>query len=285
MAGRQKPKKIVSIIVFIIGFFLVSYPLVSPMVEQQYQNDAVATYQKAVHHTADEKITSELVKAQEYNRMLYQSGMLMTGNIDTDILNEDIYNSILNLSGSGVMGSIEIPKISVNLPIYHGTSEEVLNIGVGHVEQTSLPIGGENTRTVLTGHRGLPNAKLFTRLDELEKGDMFFIRVLNEILAYEVYEIDVIVPEDIDKLSIQEGMDLATLLTCHPYGINSHRLLVTGKRVEYKEEVYEEIESEMVSGRELIFASIPFVFACIGIMMIVKNRKRKRADTYESKIL
>ena len=174
------------------------------------------------------------------------------------------------------MGSLEIPKISVNLPIYHGTDEEVLSTGIGHMEGTSLPIGGNNTRTILAGHRGLPNSKLFTRLDELEKGDYFFIHVLDEVLAYEVIDIEVIEPEDSGKLGVAPEKDLATLLTCTPYGLNTHRLIVTGERVAYDEVEYGLIKKELMSFRELFFAILPFAFFCIGIGKVIKNRKSKK---------
>ena len=146
------------------------------------------------------------------------------------------------------------------------------------MEGTSLPVGGENTRTVLAGHRGLPNSKLFTRLDELETGDFFFIKVLDEVLAYEVIEIEVIEPEEANKLEIVPEKDLATLLTCTPYGLNTHRLIVTGERVEYDEVEYQSIKKEVMSFRELFFALIPFVFTAIGIGTVIKNKKSRRRN-------
>ena len=173
------------------------------------------------------------------------------------------------------MGSVEIPKIGVNLPVYHGTSEEVLSVGAGHVQESSLPIGGTSTRTIITGHRGLPNSKLFTRLDEMEKGDLFYLHTMGEILAYQVREIQVIKPEKVDVLKIKEGEDLATLITCTPYGINSHRLLVTGERIPYVEQEYEEIQEKMMSPRELVFLALPFLFLTMGIVTVVKEIRKK----------
>lgn len=283
-------RKIFSLIIFVVGFILCSYPLVASLIEQRYLSDTVATYEKDINNSDDGTLEEERLKAEEYNDMLFQSsGILVSGINDGEgILSEESYNSILNISNTGVMGSIEIPKINVNLPIYHGTSDDTLNSGVGHLEKSSLPIGGENTRTVLTGHRGLPNSKLFTRLDELELGDLFFIRVLNETLAYQVCDIEVIVPEEVDKLSIREGEDLVTLVTCTPYGINTHRLLVTGERIAYEKATYESIESEPMSVRELFFTVIPFVLLLIGIVTIVssniKNKKKKlEVDEHEEK--
>lgn len=276
MVGKRKNilKKVMSIVLFVVGLTATSYPLISSIMLQREQNNTVATYEKAASASDDSYIKEALEDADEYNRVLYQTGGITVGS-NSGILSNQNYNNLLNVSDSGVIGNIEIPKIDVNLPIYHGTSDEVLNVGVGHLRESSLPVGGENTRAVLTGHRGLPNSKLFTRLDELEIGDLFYIRVLNETLAYQVCDIDVIDPEDVDSLQIQEGRDLVTLLTCHPYGINTHRLIVTGERVAYEEEVYSSIESEMMSVRELIFAALPFVFIGIGLITVIKSRSKK----------
>lgn len=173
------------------------------------------------------------------------------------------------------MGSIEIPSINVNLPIYHGTSDEVLSAGVGHLNGSSLPIGGVNTKSILTAHRGLPSSKLFTRLDELVEGDLFFIRVLNETLAYKVNDIQVIEPEDVAGLEIEEGKDLVSLITCTPYGLNTHRLVVTGGRTEYEPAIYESIESKNMSIREYIFLAIPFVFLTIIVGRRINSARKK----------
>lgn len=170
----KKQKKIWNKIIFIIGLLLVSYPLVSSMIERQHQKDAVATYQGSIEEEDKSRIQDAIAKASEYNNMLFQTQGASIGDLQNGILSEENYENLLNLSGTGVMGSIEIPKINVDIPIYHGTSEEVLASGVGHFQDSSLPVGGNNTRCILTGHRGLPNSKLFTRLDELEKEDLFF---------------------------------------------------------------------------------------------------------------
>lgn len=278
MGGKKKQvRKIISIILYVIGLIACAYPVVSSVVMQRYQNNSVATYEAAVSAASEQDLTEVLTAdATEYNEMLYQTEMITAGNVATGILSDEHYKNLLNVSANGVMGSIEIPKIDVNLPIYHGTSDEVLDIGVGHVRQSSLPIGGVNTRTVLTGHRGLPNSKLFTRLDELEVGDLFYIYVLGETLAYQVCEIDIIKPEDVDKLGIQKGKDLATLVTCHPYGINTQRLIVTGERIEYEEKIYDSIKSEMMSVREFIFLVLPGIFIVFGIATVIVNRKDRK---------
>lgn len=233
----------------------------------------ISTYESKVKHTDKAKINEQIQKAHNYNDMLFQTMGASVGDIDTDILSDESYENILNLTGKGIMGSIEIPKIGVDLPIYHGTSDDVLSNGVGHLQNSSFPVGGENTRTVLTGHRGLPNAKLFTRLDELKKDDLFYIRVGNKTLAYQIYKIEIVKKEEApDVLGIEEGKDLATLITCTPYGINTHRLILTGKRVPYSEKKKDAIEPEMMSWRELLFTALPFL---IVFMLIVRLNKRK----------
>lgn len=237
----------------------------------------ISTYESKVKHTDKAKINEQIQKAHNYNDMLFQTMGASVGDIDTAILSDESYESILNLSDNGIMGSIEIPKIGVDLPIYHGTSDDVLSNGVGHLQNSSFPVGGENTRTVLTGHRGLPNAKLFTRLDELKKDDLFYIRVGNKTLAYQIYKIEIVKKEEApDVLGIEEGKDLATLITCTPYGINTHRLILTGKRVPYSEKKKEAIEPEMMSWRELLFTALPFLILFLLLIRFILNRRKER---------
>ena len=200
--------------------------------------------------------------------------------LENGLLSDENYESLLN-SGTGIMGNIEIPKISVNLPIYHGTSEEVLSNGIGHLQGTSLPIGGMNTRSVLTGHRGLPNAKLFTRLDEMEKGDLFYLNIFGKTLAYQVNKIEIIEPEDMESLGIAEGKDLVSLVTCTPYGLNTHRLIVTGERIEYEKQVKERIKPELFSVREFFFMALPFLMILIQIIVYLINRKKRCKSEHE----
>ena len=226
----------------------------------------ISTYESEVKQTDKSKVKEQIQSAQKYNDMLFQTRGASVGNIDTEILSDENYESILNLTGKGIMGSIEIPKIGVDLPIYHGTSDDVLSNGVGHLQNSSFPVGGENTRTVLTGHRGLPNAKLFTRLD-----------VGNKTLAYQIYKIEIVKKEEApDVLGIEEGKDLATLLTCTPYGINTHRLILTGKRVPYSEKKKEAIEPEMMSWRELLFTALPFLIVFMLIVKFILNKRKER---------
>ena len=237
----------------------------------------ISTYESKVKHTDKAKINEQIQKAHNYNDMLFQTMGASVGDIDTDILSDESYENILNLSDNGIMGSIEIPKIGVDLPIYHGTSDDVLSNGVGHLQNSSFPVGGENTRTVLTGHRGLPNAKLFTRLDELKKDDLFYIHVGNKTLAYQIYKIEIVKKEEApDVLGIEEGKDLATLLTCTPYGINTQRLILTGKRVPYSEKKKDAIEPEMMSWRELLFTALPFLIVIMLIVKFILNKRKEK---------
>lgn len=266
---------------FLIGLILCLYPLVSGIVQQQAQKDVVDTYQQMIENSSSSSIEDTLTKADEYNRALFRSKTSVLNSEEINILSEENYNQTLNM-GNGIMGSIEIPKISVNLPIYHGTSDEVLSAGVGHVNGSSLPIGGSSTKSILTGHRGLPSSKLFTRLDELELNDLFFISVLNETLAYKVVNIQVIEPEDVSSLEIEEGRDLVSLITCTPYGVNTHRLVVTGERTTYEKSVYEGIKKNSMSMREVIFTIIPFGFVTIVIGMKLKERREKKNGCKEN---
>lgn len=225
----------------------------------------------------DTKLKEIMDNAAAYNDMLYQTGGAVVDNSDTEILSDESYEKQLNISGNGTMGSLDIPKINVELPIYHGTDDTALSNGIGHLQGTSLPVGGANTHCVLTGHRGLPSSKLLIRLDEMVEGDLFFLRIGNETLAYKVNKIQIVEPEDVSGLQIEAGEDLVTLVTCTPYGINTHRLLVTGKRVEYKKAQHDAIKQELPSARELIFFLLPFLFAAIAIGLYLWNRR----ETYE----
>ena len=268
-------RKVISILMIVFGIILSIYPLISSIVEHEYQKTAVATYTKEVEASRKEDTEKYFHEADTYNSMLYQSAGVEIDKLSNGILSQDSYNHMLNISGTGVMGSIDIPKINVNLPIYHGVSDEVLSSGVGHLEGSSLPVGGVNTRTVLTGHRGLPSSKLFTRLDEMEQGDLFFINVLGKTLAYQVSKLEVIKPEETDLLGIVPEKDLASLITCTPYGINTHRLVVTGERIEYQPKEHEMIKSERMSFREILFTVTPFIFIGITMLLYGKNRKRE----------
>lgn len=265
-------------IIFLAGFLLLLYPLISNMVHQRHQSDAVASYDSAVSNRSEEEIQEILNQATEYNNMLFQSNGAIVDNMDISILSDESYNSLLN-QANGIMGSIEIPKIDVDLPVYHGTEDDVLSVGVGHIQGTSLPVGGENTHCVLSGHRGLPGSSLFTRLDEMKEGDLFFLSVMGETLAYKVYDIQVVDPDNTEVLEITAGKDDVSLVTCTPYGLNTHRLVVTGERVPYEESDYNSIGSELPSLRELLFIAIPFVLLAVAGGLKFKDwRKKKHAQ-------
>ena len=241
--------------------------------DQNYQQSVIKTYQGEMNQTSDAKVQEAKKEAIRYSEMLWQANGIIVGNMEQGILGEESYQEQLNLSGTGMMGTISIPKINVNLPIYHGVEEEVLVNGVGHLPESSLPVGGENTHCLLTGHRGLPNAKLFTRLDEMETGDLFFVTVCGEKLAYQVSEIDIIHPEDVEGLGIQAEKDLVSLITCTPYGLNTKRLVVTGERIPYTEKQEQEIVPGSMSFRELVFTALPFLYLAIGIGSVVAKKK------------
>lgn len=219
---------IILILVFLVGLSLLLYPTVSDYWNSLHQSHAIAQYAESVAEL-DNNIYEELWEAaRAYNEALLSK----EDRYDMSDEERQEYEALLNVSGNGIIGYIEIPSISCSLPIYHGTDDAVLQIAIGHIEGTSLPVGGESTHSVLSGHRGLPSAKLFTNLDELTTGDTFILRILDEMLTYEVDQILIVEPYELGALAIEEGKDYCTLVTCTPYGINTHRLLVRGHRIE-----------------------------------------------------
>lgn len=229
---KKNLSTIVLLLILLIGISLLLYPTISDYWNSFHQSRAIATYAESVAEIDDDLYADMWNKAVKYNRELYrrQNQWVMS--------EEDLaeYESLLNVGGNGIMGYIEIPEIDVSLPIYHGVDEAVLQIAVGHLQETSLPVGGLGSHCVVSGHRGLPSAKLFTNLDQLVEGDIFIMRVLDETLTYEVDQILIVEPEDVSALAMEAGKDLCTLVTCTPYGVNSHRLLVRGHRIENLEE-------------------------------------------------
>ena len=224
---KNKLSTILLSVVFLAGLSLLLYPTVSDYWNSLHASRAVAEYDESIRNLDEDKYKKMLLNAAEYNHALSKRGISFT------LLPEqkEQYEKLLDVGGNGIMGYIEIPNIKVSLPIYHGTDDSVLQIAIGHLDWSSLPVGGESTHCVLSGHRGLPSAKLFTNLDKLTEGDTFVIRVLNEVLTYEVDQILTVEPQEVESLGIENGKDLCTLVTCTPYGINSHRLLVRGHRV------------------------------------------------------
>lgn len=217
-----------------LGIFL--YPTVSDLISRYTASTVIKEYQKTVDHTDQAEMDAMIEAAERYNRGL--PGILSMDPFGTDsenpYLNDSEYNSLLTMNG--VMGYIDIPKVNIYLPVFHGTSEEVLQKGAGHLYGSALPVGGESTHSVVSAHRGLPAAKLFTDLDQVKEGDVFYFHVLNRILAYQVDQIKVVEPTELEALNPEAGKDYMTLFTCTPYGINSHRLLVRGVRIPYEQE-------------------------------------------------
>lgn len=247
-AEKKKKKKnlwvlLASLLIFAVGAGIFLYPAVSNMLAERNQRSVIHSYQAAVDQTDQEQLDAAWQEAEEYNENLAGDPVHDPFVMGSGYVLPDNYEEVLNLNGDGVMGYIEIPKIGVYLPIYHGTSEEVLEEGAGHLEATALPIGGVNRHPVISAHRGLPSAELFTRLDEMEIGDVFYIHVLDRTLAYQVDQIETIVPEDLALLTPEKDKDLVTLLTCTPYAVNTHRLLVRGIRIPYEEESAENTDT------------------------------------------
>lgn len=227
---------IILAMLFLTGLGLVLYPAISDWYIGRHQAEVVANYDKKAAELSKHKIEDELEKARRYNDSLL-GNVVLTDPFDEEALREQNteYEELLNIDNDGVMGSVDIPAIDVYLPIYHGTDSEVLKKGIGHLQNSSLPVGGKGTHTVVSGHTALPSAEMFNRLSELEERDVFYIHVLNETLAYEIDQIKIVLPENIEDLLINKDEDYITLVTCTPYGINSHRLLVRGTRIPYEE--------------------------------------------------
>lgn len=233
--GMSPVPFLASLLVFAAGAGIFLYPAVSNRLAEKNQKGIITAYAEYVDEADEEELKRQWEQAEEYNDNLAGDPLHDPFVPGSGYALPDNYMSVLNIGGDGVMGNIQIPKIHVNLPIYHGTGEEVLEKGAGHLESTSLPIGGLYRHSVISAHRGLPSAELFTRLDELELGDVFYIHVLDQTLAYEVDQIKVIEPEELTFLQSERDKDLVTLLTCTPYAVNTHRLLVRGSRIPYEE--------------------------------------------------
>jgi sortase A len=259
----------------LVGLCLILYPTVSNYWNRFHQSRAISTYTETVEEMDDSDSEKILEAAKEYNaeRTKKQEGTNLSGKEMAE------YKKQLNVSGLGIMGYIEIPKINCNMPIYHGTDESILQIAAGHLEWTSLPVGGKSSHCVIAGHSGLPSAKLFTDLDSLEIGDIFMITVLTETLTYEVDQIKVVLPEEVDDLKIVEGKDLCTLVTCTPYGINSHRLLVRGHRIA---NIEEDATGEAAPIQKLpILLAAGAMLLAIGAAVIIRRRTRKKRKKTE----
>lgn len=232
------------ILLFLAGAGVFLYPDLSNWYMERHQGDVIQTYEKTVETVSAEVLEAEKEAVRQYNRSILENQVILTDPFDEDAVRRDAAQYEQRLALDEVMAHIEIPEIQVYLPIYHGTEKETLEKGIGHLENTSLPMGGTGTHCVLSGHTGLPSAELFTNLEKLEEGDLFFIHVLDETLAYETDRIEVVKPDDVSSLGIDAGQDYVTLITCTPYGKNTHRLLVRGHRIPYSAEQKEEIKEK-----------------------------------------
>lgn len=253
------------------------YPVLSNAISESKYNDVIDNYENTVKEDATKDYSPLFQRAYDYNERLTTSTIVDVFSDPTIKVNSD-YLEILNLDNEGTMGYISIPKIDVKIPIYHGTSAETLQKGVGHLEGSSFPVGGDTTHAILSAHRGLPSARLFTDLDQLENGDMFYIHVLDQVLAYEVDQVLVIEPSETEALQLQEGEDYVTLVTCTPYGVNTHRLLVRGARVEYQEEVQEntEVEKKLNTSDLALYVGLGFgIGILVSTLFIVVGTSRK----------
>lgn len=279
---RKNLSTIILILIFLVGLSVMLYPSVSDAVNRKHQSRAVAGYAEEVEQLSDADYQTYFDAADAYNRQLNTTPNAF---YKPDLVSG--YAQTLDISGTGIMGYITIPKISVELPIYHGTDEGVLQVAAGHLEGSSLPVGGAGTHAVISAHRGLPSAKLFTNLDELEVGDRFTITVLDRVLTYEVDQISIVLPTEIDQLLPTEGMDYVTLMTCTPYGINSHRLLVRGRRIETPDKLkHIRVTADAIKIEPIITAPImalPLLLVLL-LWLLFSTRKRKstRGENHET---
>ena len=281
---KKKAGNLVICIIFLAGLSLLLYPFVANQWNNYRQKQLISGYEQVVSEKeAAEGIDydAERKKAEDYNEALLPCVLPDSFALAESSGVDPVYMNTLNIAGDEMMGSVEIPKIDIKIPIYHTTEEDVLNKGAGHLEGSSLPVGGANTHAVISAHRGLPSASLFTDLDQMKVGDHFLIHVLDETLCYEVDKISVVKPEDTSALAVEDGQDLVTLLTCTPYGVNTERLLVRGHRVPYVEEEVKE-EKTVLSGSSLHTNYLLWVFVGLSVtalfvfVLYLKETKLKR---------
>ena len=262
-------------LIFVVGIVIFLYPSVSNYINSKNQSRAISNYEEIVHNIPKEDYTKMWQEAYAYNEELAKKPL----NFNLEGEDLDKYNSVLNVTGSGIMGYIEIENIGVNLPIYHSTEESVLQVGIGHLEGTSFPTGTKSTHVVLSGHRGLPSSKLFSDLDQMIVGDTFLLHILDQTFAYQVDKINIVLPEETNDLAIVDGEEYVTLVTCTPYGINTPRLLVRARRVDYNEENRLIVPADATRYSNMIVA--PFIGAPIlliaFIVFLIRTRRPKKA--------
>ncbi len=270
---------VILVVVFLVGMALLLYPSVSNWWNQKVASRAVAAYDEAVTELDEADYTAMREAADAYNQKLAAYGSASTIS-NSELVDED-YWDLLDITGTGIMGYITIEKINVELPIYHGTSTSVLQVGAGHLEGTSLPVGGASTHCVISAHRGLPSALLFTNLDQLEEGDTFYLTVLDQVYTYEVDQITIVLPDELENLYIEDGEDYCTLMTCTPYGINTHRLLVRGVRVSNEDSAHIRVTAEAYEiDTILVAAALAAPLLLILLIRLIVSSRRK--DTKKS---
>lgn len=271
---KKNITNIILILIFFVGLSLLLYPSISEYWNSFHQSRAIATYVEQVENLDENEYEEIWQAAQNYNSELANKETFYYMSDES----KEAYNQLLNIGGNGIMGYIDIPAINCSLPIYHGADEAVLQVAVGHLEWSSLPVGGEGTHCIVSGHRGLPSARLFTDLDQLAEGDVFMFRILDEVLTYEVDQIRIVLPDELDELEIEPCEDLCTLVTCTPYGINSHRLLVRGHRIENLPETVpvtaDAIQIEPYIVAPIIAAPILFILLIWVLFYYRKGKKR-----------
>lgn len=291
---KRRIKDLLFGLLFLAGFAILAYPLVSNQWNTYRQSQLISSYETIVEEMTPEDFSEEWEKAKAFNNTIVKNDLYadVFGQGDGGLQDTE-YWKILNLNNDGIMGYISIPKINIKLAIYHGTEETVLQTGVGHLNGSKLPIGGDNNHSILAAHRGLPSARLFTDIDQLERGDVFFIHMMDEVLAYQVDAIhDMVDKDDMDTLSellsIKEGEDRITLFTCTPYGVNSHRLLVSGSRIEYngEEDVVVSVPEAMLQSVQdyymlYLVLGLSITLLVILIMRFFFNSKRRKKDEGE----
>lgn len=269
---KRRLSNFILTLVLLVGLSLLLYPTVSDWWNSMHQSRVITDYVNLIEELDEDEYAGMLEAAHAYNESLLSRA---NGYTCTPEQTQQYYQ-LLDIAGNGVMGYVEIPSINVSLPLYHGTTESVLQVAIGHLEWSSLPVGGESTHCVVSGHRGLPSAKLFTNLDRLREGDLFYFRILDELLTYEVDQILIVEPREVDSLMIEKGKDYSTLFTCTPYGINTHRLLVRGHRVENpEEELVHHIINEAIVIKPVVVAplvAIPILLIMLIWLLIPKRR-------------
>ena len=288
---KKKSSKIVIILIFLAGLSLLLYPFIANQWNNHRQKQLIGNYESVISDkeaAGNIDYAAEMKKAEAYNDALLPSILPDSFAVaDASTETDSSYEDSLNIAGDGMMGIVEIPKIAIKLPIYHGTGDEVLQKAAGHLEGSSLPIGGESTHAVISAHRGLPSASLFTDLDQLEIGDHFLIHVLDETLCYEVDQILVVDPEDTSALAVEDGEDLVTLLTCTPYGVNTQRLMVRGHRVPYEEQAVAD-EQTPLSGLSLhtnylLWVVVGIVITGVFILILFIREKKTAEESSKTK--